>query len=87
MALCQAPPSDSRTFFGLHLYVAPGRCFKNPIIARDSAQLKSGPGITCLVSVITTIPFFNNDSPPPRQFLRTKYFKKIARENAHRTNY
>ena len=62
--------SDGKTFFGLHLYL-PGRCCKNPLSTKGPTQSKSGPGITCLVSV--TI-YFTNDSS--RQFLRTKYFKK-----------
>ena len=68
--------SDGKTFFGLHLYL-PEKCCKNSLSARGPVQCKSGPGITCLVSV--TIYFTNHSS---RQFLRTKYFK-IASENAH----
>ena len=64
----RARPSDGKTFFGLHLYL-PGRCCKNSLSARGPAHCKSGPGITCLVSV--TI-YFTNDSFC--QFLRTKYF-------------
>ena len=66
----RARPSDGKTSFGLHLYL-PGRCCKNSLSARSPAQCKSGPGITCLVSI--TI-YCTNDSP--RQFLRTKYFEK-----------
>ena len=73
----RARPSDGKTFFGLHLYL-PGRCCKNSLSARGHAQCKSGPGITCLVSI--TI-YCTDDSP--RQFLRKKYLKKIAMENAH----
>ena len=40
-----ATASDSRTFFGIHLYLA-GRCGKNPLSARGPVQCKSGPGIT-----------------------------------------
>ena len=72
----RARPSDGKTFFGLHLYL-PEKCCKNSLSARGPVQCKSGPGITCLVSV--TI-YFTNDSS--RQFLRTKYFK-IARKNAY----
>ena len=73
----RARPSDGTTFFVLRLYL-PGRCCKNSLSARGPAQCKSGPGITCLVSI--TI-YCTNDSP--RKFLRTKYFKKKVRENAH----
>ena len=77
MAQCQAPHSDSRTFIGLLLYLA-GRCCKYPQSARGPTQCKSGPEKACLVNVTIycTVPFFNNDSPPPRQFLRKKYFEK-----------
>ena len=44
--------------------------------ARGLVQFKSGLGITCSVSAIVYCTIFNNDSPPPRQFLRTKYLKK-----------
>ena len=72
--------SDSRTFFGLHLYLA-GRCCKNFQRARGTAQCISGPGTTCLVSVTIYCTIFHDGSPPHRQFLRTKYLKKkIARK-------
>ena len=45
-----ATASDSRTFFGLHLYLG-GRCCKNPLSARGLVQCKSSQGIACLVSV------------------------------------
>ena len=61
-------PSDGKTFFGLHLYLA-GRCSKNSLYCRK--QCKSSPGITCLASV--TI-YCTNDSP--RQFLREKILLK-----------
>ena len=34
------------------------------------------PRITWLVDVTIFVPFLNNNSPPPRQFLCTKYLKK-----------
>ena len=46
----RAQRSDSKISYGLHLHLA-GRCCKNPLNARDPAQCKSDPGITCLVSV------------------------------------
>ena len=49
----RALPSDDRTFFGLHLYLA-GRCCKNPLSARDPAQCKSGPGLVS-VTIYCTI--------------------------------
>ena len=50
MAQRQGPPSDNTTFFGLHLYLT-GKSFKILLSARGPAQFKSGPGLTCLVSV------------------------------------
>ena len=70
------PISDGKIFFGLHLYLA-GRCFENSQSAMAPRKCESGPGTTWLVGVtIYCIPFCSNNSPPPRQFLRTKYFKK-----------
>ena len=74
--------SDRRTFLGLYLYLAGRRC-KNPLSARGTAQCKSAPGITSLVNITGCCTIFHNDSSPPCQFLRTKYLKKKARENAH----
>ena len=64
-----------RRFFGLHLYLA-GRCCENPQSARAPGQYKSGPGITWLVDETIYFTFFNNNLPPPRQLLKTKYSKK-----------
>ena len=63
-------PQMVELFFGLCLYL-PGRCCKNFLSAKGHAQGKSGPGITCLVSV--TI-YCTNDLPG--QFWRTKHLKK-----------
>ena len=73
----RAQRSDSRTFFGLHLYLA-GRCCKNPLSARGSAQCKPGPRITCFVRVTIYCTIFENDSTPPRQFCAQNTFKKMT---------
>ena len=67
-----------RLFFFLHLYLA-GRSCENPQSARGPARFKSGPAITWLIGVTISCTIFQlqfNNSPPPRQFLRSKYFQK-----------
>ena len=77
--------SNLETFYGLHLHLAE-RCCENLQSARGPARFKSGPAITWLVSVTIYCTIFQQqfiNSPPHRQFLRTKYFlKKLAMENA-----
>ena len=74
------PRSDRKTFFGLHLYF-PGRCRKNPLSARGPAQCKSGPEITCLVSVMYY--FSIKIHLHFESFYTQNTLKKIAWENAH----
>ena len=52
-------PSDGKSFL-VFTYIRQEDVAKIPYIAGGNAQCKSGPGITCLVSV--TI-YFTNDSP------------------------
>ena len=85
-----APRSD-KTFFGLHLYLA-GKYWKNTKV--PGAQLNVNPAQTITWLVGVTIyckpTFFNNNLPPPRQFLCNKILlKKIScsKGNAHRTNF
>ena len=79
----RAQRSDSRIFFGLHLHLA-GRCCKNPLIARDPAQCKSDPEITCLVRVTIYCAIFSITIHfQLASFYGQNTFKKIARENAH----
>ena len=66
----RARTTGGTTFFGLHLYL-PEDVAKIPYIAGGNAQCKSGPEITCLVSV--TI-YCTTDSPC--QFLREKILLK-----------
>ena len=76
--------SNLKTFYGLHLHLAE-RCWENLQSVKNPARCKSGPAITWLVSVTIYCAIFQQqfiNSPPPRQFLRTKYFKKIVMENA-----
>ena len=85
MAQCQGPRAQIRLFFGLYLYYA-GKYCKN--LKVPEAQLNVNPvrAITWLVGVTIYCIFFNNNSPPPRQFLSNKILlKKISyiKENAH----
>ena len=68
MAQCQEPRTQIRHFFGLHLYLA-GKYCKN--LKVPGAQLNEYPAlaITCFVDVAIYCAFFNNNSPPLRQFL------------------
>ena len=81
--------SNLKTFYGLHLYLAE-RCCKNLQSAKGPTPCKSGPAITWLVGVTIYCTIFQwqfINSPPPRQFLRSKYLKKkLAMENADWTN-
>ena len=73
--MAQCPALRWQNFFCLYLYLA-GRCCENLQSARGPAYYKSGPEITWFVSVTIYCIIFTDNSPPPRQFLRTKYFKK-----------
>ena len=77
-----------KTFFGLHLYLA-GRYCKH--LKVPGAQLNVNPAraITLLVGVTFYCIFFNNNSPPPRQFLCNLLLKKIgySKGNAHSTKF
>ena len=46
---------------------------------RAPGQFKSGPGIIRLVGVTVYCTVLNNNSPPPRQFLRTNTLKENLR--------
>ena len=86
MAQCQEPRAQMvKLVFGLHLYLA-GKSSKNPKV--PGAQLIVHPAwaITWFVDVTIYCTFFNNNLPPPRQFLCNKLLlKKISygKRNAH----
>ena len=71
MAQCQGPETQIRLFFGLHLYLA-GKYCKNPKVPRAQFNLNPAPAVTWFVGVTIYCTFFNNNSPPSRQFLCTK---------------
>ena len=62
---------SDKTFFGLHLYLARKILQKSQ---SAGAQLNVNPAraITWFVGVTSYCTFFNNNSPPPRQFLCNK---------------
>ena len=66
---------SDKAFFGLHLHLA-GRYCENREVS--VAQLKVNPAraITWFVGVTIYCTFFNNDSPPPCQFLYNKILLK-----------
>ena len=71
-------PRSYKTFFDLHLYLAEKYC-ENLSVPRVQLNVNPAWAITWLVSVTTYCTFFNNNSPPPGQFLCTKIrLKKLA---------
>ena len=80
MAQCQGPQHLDKTFFGLHLYLARKYC-KNPKVPGAQFNVNSARAITCFVGRTIYSTFFNNNSPPSRQFLCNKILlkKKLAR--------
>ena len=74
----KAPLSDGKTFFGLHQHLTLKYC-ENPEVPGASLNVNPAEAITCLVGVTIYSTFFNNNSPPPRQFLCDKILlKKLA---------
>ena len=72
-----APRSD-KTFLGLHLYLAGNYC-ENPKVPGAQLNVNTARAITWFVDVTIYCTFFNNNSPPPRQFLGNKILlKKLA---------
>ena len=80
---------SDKTFFSLHLYLA-GKYCKNLKVPGTQLNVNPARAITWFVDVTMYCTFYNNNSPPPRQFLCNKILlKKISysKGNAHRTNY
>ena len=79
MTQCQGPRAQMvRSFFGLDLYLVGKYCKSAKV---PGAQLNVNPAraITWFLGVTTYCTFFNNHSPPPRQFLCNKILlKKIS---------
>ena len=73
-----APRSD-KTFFGFSLYLAEKYC-ENLEVPRAQLNVNPARAIPWFVSVTIYRTCFNNNSPPPRQFLCNKMLlkKKLA---------
>ena len=68
MAQCQGSRAQMvRYFFGLHLYLA-GKYYENVKVPRAQQNVNRARAITWFVGVTIYCTFFNNNSPPPRQF-------------------
>ena len=71
--------------FGLHLYLV-GKYCENPKVPGAQFSVNPARAITWFVGVTIYCTFFNNNLPPPRQFLSNrKLLKKISysKGNAH----
>ena len=79
MAQCQGPLTQIRLCFGLHLYLAEKYCKKKNKVPGAQLNVNPARAITWFVGVTLYCIFFNNNSHPPRQFLRNKILlKKIS---------
>ena len=71
-------PSSDKTFFGFDLHYT-GKYCKNPKVSVAKLNINPARAITWFVGVTIYCTFFNNNSPPPRQFLCNKILlKKLA---------
>ena len=60
---------SDKAFFGLPLYLV-GKHSENPNVPGTQLNVNLALPITCFEDVTICYVFFNNNSPPPRQFLR-----------------
>ena len=91
MAQCQGLRTQMvRPFLGHHLYLA-GKYCENPNVPRAQLHVNPAQAITWFVGVTNCCTFFNNNLPPPRQFLCNKILLKknisYSKGNAHSTNF
>ena len=78
MAQCQGFRAHIGLFFNLHLHLG-GKYCKNPKVPVVQFNVFPARAITWFVGVTIYCAFFNNTSPPPRQFLCNKILlKKIS---------
>ena len=68
-------PRSDKILFGFHLYLA-GKYCKNPKVPRAQLNVNPARTTTWFVGVTIYCTFFNNNSPPPSQFLCYKILKK-----------
>ena len=74
-----------RLFLGLHLYLAEKYCV-NPKVPWAQLNVNPAQTITWFVGVTIYCTLFNNNLPPPRQFLCNKILSKkisYSKGNAH----
>ena len=78
MSQCQGPALREIFFFVLYLCLA-GKYCENPKVPGAKLNVNTAPAIKWFVGVTIYCAFFNNNSPPPRQFLCNKILlKKLA---------
>ena len=80
-----APRLNGKAFFGLHVYLV-GKYCENPKVQGALLNVSLARAITWFVGITICCTPFNNNSPPPRQFLCNKILlKKISysKGNAH----
>ena len=70
-----APLSNSKTFFGLHVHL-PGKYCEKPKVAGALLNVNTVRAIIWFAGVTIYRTFFNNNSPPLRQFLSKKILLK-----------
>ena len=85
MSQCEEFRAQINLFFVLYLYLA-GKYCEKPKVPWAQLEVNPAKAITWFVGVTIYCTFFNNNSPPPRQFLCNKIcLKKISfsKRNAH----
>ena len=76
--MAQGALRSDKTFFSLHLYLA-GKYCKNPTVPGTQLNVNPARAITWFVDVTMYCTFYNNNSPPHRQFLCNQILlKKLA---------
>ena len=76
MAQCQGPRAQMvKPFFGLHLYLI-RKYRKNPKVPGALLNVNLAGAITWFVDISICCASFNNNLPPPRQFLCNKILLK-----------
>ena len=79
MAQCQGPHAHKRLFLIFTVLYLAGRYWKNLKVSGVELNVNPAWAIAWLVGVTIYCTFFNNNSPPPGQFLCNKILlKKIA---------
>ena len=85
MAQCQGPRAQIRLFL-VFTCIWKGKFCKTTKVPGAQPNVNPAPAISWFVGVTIYCTFFNNNTPPPRQFLCNKILlKKISysKANAH----